>query len=258
MKTLLHLVIMLLVISIQTPVRAEILFYEDFETESIFNDKLINKPYVNLLNNSSYDGSNAIEVNYQGYEMGSKRVVLHQEFESGNVAATLSFWVFFDDNFQWVKGGKLHGLGSLFPVTGGDSRNSSNWSARIMFNHEGRISAYIYDQDPAKKWGTAYHAQQPVLSTGVWHQIELCVNLNTPTSSGEVNVIVDGSKVIDVSGITFRTNYDQDSLVNSFLFSTFHGGNTPAWAPKDELGDYTTVQAYFDDFEVRTEVSCDY
>ena len=34
------------------------------------------------------------------------------------------------------------------------------------------------------------------------------------------------------------------------MFSTFHGGHSPSWAPKDGNGDYITVRAWFDNIAV--------
>ena len=39
-------------------------------------------------------------------------------------------------------------------------------------------------------------------------------------------------------------------LIQRFLISTFHGGSSKSWAPKNEDGSYATVYARFDNFMV--------
>jgi hypothetical protein len=41
-----------------------------------------------------------------------------------------------------------------------------------------------------------------------------------------------------------------NTLVNDFLFSSFHGGHRPENAPRDTDGNYTTVHATFDNIFV--------
>jgi hypothetical protein len=50
--------------------------------------------------------------------------------------------------------------------------------------------------------------------------------------------------------IQFRGVAGDSTLISKLLFSTFHGGNTENYAPKDEEGNFTTVYAYFDNFAV--------
>jgi len=40
-----------------------------------------------------------------------------------------------------------------------------------------------------------------------------------------------------------------DGLIESLLFSTFHGGSNPSWTPMKD-GKPVTVHAYFDNFSV--------
>ncbi len=40
------------------------------------------------------------------------------------------------------------------------------------------------------------------------------------------------------------------SLINKFLFSSFHGGHEPEWTPRDADGNYKTVYATFDNIAV--------
>jgi hypothetical protein len=72
-----------------------------------------------------------------------------------------------------------------------------------------------------------------------WYQIIQRVKVNTGNNSdGEVEVWINQKPALLKTGIRFVNNGDQ---VNSFYFSTFHGGSSADWAP--------TVDSYiwFDD-----------
>jgi hypothetical protein len=64
-------------------------------------------------------------------------------------------------------------------------------------------------------------------------------------------VNVDGKEVNKESAVTFRASDDKSTLISTMLFSTFHGGESPAHAPTDKAGKYTTVYADFDNFTVK-------
>ncbi|MFA9480395.1 polysaccharide lyase [Phycisphaerales bacterium AB-hyl4] len=53
--------------------------------------------------------------------------------------------------------------------------------------------------------------------------------------------------------LEFRSVDSDQSLIQRLLFSTFHGGSDPDWAPKDEADNYVAVHAYYDNFAVHNE-----
>ncbi|MCB8889547.1 polysaccharide lyase [Vreelandella malpeensis] len=59
----------------------------------------------------------------------------------------LAFWVRFCEEFDFARGGKLHGLGHASPVTGGNEITAKGWSARLMFRRDGGVKTYVYHQD---------------------------------------------------------------------------------------------------------------
>jgi hypothetical protein len=61
---------------------------------------------------------------------------------------------------------------------------------------------------------------------------------------------VDGDLVDSHAGLRFRGEDSDASLINKFMFSSFHGGHMPDWAPRDADGNYTTVYAVFDNISV--------
>lgn len=223
----------------------------DEDTQTAFAKQLLAHRHVTLAKGAGPDGSNAIRVAYVGFEQGSEGVVLRFPLDVTAESATLSYDVYFDKDFQWVLGGKLHGLGPKRPATGGRRGKPDQWSARIMWRRDGRCQTYLYDQDDTKKWGVGKTTRQRVFSAGQWHSVVYQVSLNTPgKSNGFVRVCVDGQEVINQKGVVFRGTGGDDTKIQMFLFSTFHGGNNQRWAPVDAKGNYTTVYAYFDNIMI--------
>ncbi len=71
------------------------------------------------------------------------------------------------------------------------------------------------------------------------------MKLNTTADSddGLVEVWVNGEQVLYKDDITFVTN---DQQIDTFYFSSFHGGSNATWAP--QVDSY----AYFDDLKIST------
>ena len=76
--------------------------------------------------------------------------------------------------------------------------------------------------------------------------------MNTPAqekSNGHVTVWVDDERLIEHTGLRFRDR-EGGSQIQRLLFSTFHGGSSPDWAPRHSDGRYKTDCAYFDNIEL--------
>jgi hypothetical protein len=78
------------------------------------------------------------------------------------------------------------------------------------------------------------------------------VRVNEPAdvANGFSRLYVDGDLVDSHAGLRFRGEDSDASLINKFMFSSFHGGHMPDWAPRDADGNYTTVYAVFDNISV--------
>ncbi len=216
-----------------------------------FAARVLRHRHVELAKGAGPDGSDAIRVAYVGNKQGSERIVLQHPLGANVEQATLSFDVRFDRDFQWTFGGKLHGLGPARPVSGGGQRHPRGWSARIMFQKEGRCSTYLYDQDETKKWGIGKATDEPVFVAGQWHHVVFQVRLNDPAgSNGFARILVDGQNVLETENVVFRGTGGGETEIQQFLFSTFHGGNTTKWTPVDANGTPVTVHAYFDNIVI--------
>ena len=236
---------------------AEVLLQEDFENpaEPSFAHRAIRHERIDYAPHGGADGSAGIRVRYEGFERGSHRVVVRYPLSAPVEMATLSFDVLFEQDFQWVRGGKLHGLGSARPITGGKTRVPSGWSARATFKADGHIATYLYDQNPTKKYGVGATSEAAVFNRDQWHHVTLQVQLNTPgNADGLSRVFVDGELAVETKGIAFRGIGGTDTAIAQILFSTFHGGSELHWAPVDERGEPTTVHARFDNFKVTSKL----
>lgn len=198
------------------------------------------------------DKSNALKVYYNGYSQGSRRVLASERLPHPSSSAELEFDVKFCKGFDFVKGGKLHGLGPLKPITGGNKVTDTGWSARLMFTQGGGLMTYVYQQNMKGKYGDVKKADNFTFDTDVYYRIRMAVRLNSSPekADGEVIVYVDGKKLITHDKIRFRNSLSAESEISTFLFNTFHGGHTKAWAPLENDGSYATECAYFDNFVV--------
>ncbi len=214
--------------------------------------KLLKHTRISLVENAGPDGSNAIRVSYEGYDRGSKRVVVRHILPGKLKEATLSYRVRFADDFQFVRGGKLHGLGPQQPITGGKDMKADGWSARVMWKENGSLRTYIYHQDKPGEWGDSQMADDFYFQRGRWYSVSIQVRVNSgpDIADGFTRVYIDGKLVVAHENLRFRGVGGDRALISQLLFSTFHGGNQPEWAPTKVDGSYATVTADFDEIAV--------
>lgn len=164
----------------------------------------------------------------------------------------LAYWVRFDQSFQWVKGGKLPGLGGMpapFPDNG-----DKKFRIRLMWREEGKVEFYLHDFGMLNKNGEVPYRHwwdlngQRRFVKGQWHQIEIHVKLNTP---GKLDGVLEGWFDGELafrdtdSNVGVRAAGEEDRKLNYPFFSNFFGGSSPPesqWHPTED------VFAYFDNF----------
>lgn len=162
----------------------------------------------------------------------------------------LSYKIKFDNNFDFVKGGKLPGLAGGTANSGGKIPTGyDGWSARLMFWEEGKLSFYMYFPTQSSKWGERLYFTNLIGDTikaqrGKWHTIKQYVKMNTPNKKdGIVQGWIDGEEVLFADTILFRKSTDLQ--IDQILYSVFMGGDDSSWAPKKD----ETIA--FDDFIVK-------
>lgn len=153
-----------------------------------------------------------------------------------------AYWVKFPENFDFVLGGKLPGIGSFEPRVGGEKPNGNDgWSVRMMWEKDGKPGQYVYHPDQAKNFGDFIAWDTPPLEKGRWYHIQTHVKLNTPGKrDGIITTWLDGKPVLDKRDLRFRNG--NNLQIERFLFAVFFGGADPAWAPRRDM------LIYLDDF----------
>ncbi|MEX0273755.1 MAG: polysaccharide lyase [Flavobacteriaceae bacterium] len=159
----------------------------------------------------------------------------------------LEYHLKFSESFDFALGGKLPGL-----TSGGETYTGGNkpiegdgWSTRYMWVEQGELVVYFYHLGMQHQWGDALETHT-FLVPGKWYRLTQHITLNDgDQANGSIRVWVDGKKVLEDSTIQYRMA--PKGLIDSFYFSTFHGGNTPDWAPEKD------AFIYFDTFNVTTQ-----
>lgn len=153
--------------------------------------------------------------------------------------AVLSYTLEIPDGFEWVKGGKLPGLGgNIAPNFPGHSPATPpaglNWTVRPMWAEGGRLWLYVWDMRvPAGGYPIQLFSKYPVLSPGNAYQIEVEAKMNRPgLKDGYTAIRVNGKTAISKRWAQFRNT---DALgIDSVLVSVFYGGSGPEYAPKHD------------------------
>ncbi len=161
----------------------------------------------------------------------------------------MSYWVRFDEDFDFVLGGKLPGFGGAVSF---DDR-THEWSGRLMWREQGRAEFYIHvpadnDFDPGDRFWWNTEGFQATFVPGRWHHIEIHMRMNTPGQhDGLAEGWFDGVKAAHYPTFYFRDTPTQSAKIAWVFFSTFFGGSSSdIWqAQKDE-------HAWFDDIKVST------
>ena len=196
------------------------------------------------------EGSNGLEVIYVSIYKGSTRMKGFFPLSRKVTEASLSYDVKFREDFQFVKGGKLHGLGPDHPITGNWKKRPDGWSARVMWGKAGKLTTVLEEQDSKAQWGIYKGNDKFLFKKGKYYAVTLYVKLNSSPKrkDGLAQIYVDGKLLVSHENIRFWKK--DDARISRFLFSTFHGGGTADWAPKDKDGNHINVHAYFDNFKV--------
>lgn len=205
--------------------------------------------YGYISDKESYSGEKSLRMRYPSNEqsgVGASWILPKQK------EYYLSYWILFEENFDFdgseLSGGKLPGLGSAGLCSGGQSCDGNNgFSSRYMWRENGKAVLYLYHINKAGKYGDnlelrGIDGQNKYFQRGRWHHLVQRVRINdNQESNGEIEVWMDGEKVLSENNLKFVTN---GLGVDRLFFSTFHGGSGEEWWPSED------VYAYFDDFVV--------
>lgn len=156
---------------------------------------------------------------------------------------TLSYSVYFKEGFEWVLGGKLPGLGGGSNSTGCVPVDPYGWSIRLMWKKEGKAILYLYDQNRIEACGEESDLNYK-FEIGKLQKIVLKIKINTPgLDDGQVSVWINNQNLKILKNLKLRGNVaPSEALIDTFMFSTFYGGQTKEWAPSKN------TEAIFGDF----------
>lgn len=192
------------------------------------------------------DGDSFLRQRYVPSDQGSARVEFTVPVEPAD-EMWLSYRVYFEPGWEWVRGGKLPGLaGGTKPTGGSGADGADGFSARLMWREDGRLVVYAYHPDRPNTYGEDFELRGTV-PVGQWLTITQRVQMNSAPDryDGAVEVWIDGRKRLSRTDLRWRI--DGDFSVDTLAYSSFYGGNDPSWAPDD------TTFARFDEFRVATD-----
>ncbi len=156
----------------------------------------------------------------------------------------LRYRVRFQDNFRFVRGGKLPGLYGGTANTGGQVPNGSDgFSVRFVWQSlgDGAVSAYL---PTSGRWGSVFGLGQWRFVAGRDHELALYVRLNTPgVADGVIAAWADD--VLVAYAPTSCSGHVGRLGIDGFYFSTFFGGSTPDWATPVDTTSHFGAMALF-------------
>ncbi|GAA5892874.1 uncharacterized protein JCM6883_007500 [Sporobolomyces salmoneus] len=182
-------------------------------------------------------------------------------FGEGKDRAMISYQVGFEENFDFVKGGKMPGVfgGSSAGKCGGGRPSEACFSARFMWREKGEGEVYTYiplydgqcDETKANAssvtchgdFGQSYNRGSFTFEAGKYNTLtEIAIlNSNPSTENTEANgylAVYDGETLaFERSDLVWRTN--SSVFFSSVMAQTFFGGSTEDYAST------VTTHSYF-------------
>jgi GH24 family phage-related lysozyme (muramidase) len=179
----------------------------------------------------------------------------HWEYE-------LSYDLWFDDNWEFVQGGKLGGgfHGGDVQANGCVDQPPNAWSMRTGFSSTQYLNPYSYDQGrltsgvgcgtSGKGWETI-----PFLEKEKWYRIEIHIWMNSAANVTDGGIIlrVNGQYAWKDANMEWWRGLKENNetpLVDNMWFNMGHGGSGPDTYPSK------AVNASFDNFVVRRWKQC--
>lgn len=204
---------------------------------------------LHILNDPEGGNNKVLRVTYRQGQVGggSASVFTYTIPGAPHNQLWLQYKVMFDENFTWVKGGKLPGLAGYTGTkpTGCVANNLLNgFSARLMWRENGHALQYLYNPDKTEYCGD-YSSYYFFFTKGRWHTITSHVELGSVNQhDGRITTYIGGEEVLVSSNLLLRTS--AQVTIDKLLFETFFGGSSNDWAPA------TDQYTYFDNITIST------
>tara|TARA_Y100001970_G_scaffold236774_1_gene296768 strand:- start:1960 stop:2748 length:789 start_codon:yes stop_codon:yes gene_type:complete len=224
--------------------KEDALYLQDFEDMTV--DQHWFSPALLVIEDERNSEGLILRQNYVPSSTGTPFIGKRFKLRESVREATLTFDMKIDPGFEFVKGGKLHGLGGGSATTGCKSIDPDGWSVRLMWRQEGKPVLYIYDQERKKRCGDNVETPSNfTFERGVWYTVSLSVKLNSAvgSSDGAASLFINREKLIEINSLNLTGN--MDSAIDCFMYNSFYGGNDPSWSPTKE------AYIFFDNFQVK-------
>jgi hypothetical protein len=228
-----------------------VLFVIQAAAAAVYTDgALFRENFESGTNDYSFNGKGVIDAgvfraSYPPSNDGSPRLVKRSTLNQSVTTATLSFDMKLHSKFEFVKGGKLHGLGGGTGTTAGADITPDGWSVRMMWRTNGVPQLYIYHQDRKDDYGDSFPVTTGFkFGKSTWYRIDIQVQMNSAVGSkdGSAVLFIDGVRQAEAPNLNLTGI--QSVQIDQFQFSTFFGGHDSSWSPS------TTQYIYFDNFVV--------
>lgn len=173
--------------------------------------------------------------------------------------ACLQYNLKFEQNFDWVKGGKLPGMWIGNIGASGGNHDVNGYSYRSAWHANGAAQAYLYipkQQSPdlgkqpgfinSDVYGDALWRGQFAFDTNTWYSVKLYIKLNTfngasPHYDGVIGMAINNTTHM-FDKIVWTDN--KQHTINGIMMDTFFGGSDISWASSQ------TTYSYFRNFVV--------
>ncbi|MBC2607480.1 polysaccharide lyase [Pelagicoccus albus] len=237
--------------------RDDVIFYGGFddafntpEWEKAWGLQWVNRGETLSLAESTIDTGKALRVTYPRDAVGPSQsgtqfpIVLD---DIDNIeqpyhrSLYLRYYVKFEQGFDFRLGGKLPGLmggADSWSRSGGNQPDGTNgWTLRFMWRQGGELVVYAYlPKSKNGKWGEDKWGQDIetgfTAKSGQWICMEQYVDIGTPgQDDGVLKVWINGEERLSIQDMRFWDIENDHGKIGGLYFSTFHGGNTPEWAP---------------------------
>ena len=187
-----------------------------------------------------------LRVRYEAQSIGGDSAMnFRAPIEHGHTSVWFQYRVMFSSDFDWVKGGKLPGLGGGdFPTGCIKSGQFDGFTTRLMWRLEGRASSYLYYPGKTDACGDDIPLGV-TFERNRWYTITQQVILNDPGKANGVLVqYIDGKHLKRFDHQVWRTG--SAAGIDGAKIETFFGGGSMDWAP--QIAQY----AFYDDFLITT------
>jgi len=157
---------------------------------------------------------------------------------SFETSTCVSYWLKFDSQFEYGKGGKLPGVASV------SGPADQNWKSYLAWKSDGKLVIDVADASGYRSLPLSFEAEQAKLKRDKWQSIQTCYGIDKAgIKEGFVEVWLDGERVGAVPGVRFARQAKESGPIDRILVNAYHESS-----PSDPIR--TDAYAWFDELAV--------